>query len=270
MTPPHSETSAFLSAAVDAVRAAGTVALARRRGLAPARLKGTRDLVTEADLECDRLIRERLHAQFPGHDFLSEEEGMLDQGSEYRWIIDPIDGTVNYAHGIPLWGVSVGLSRRGEMLCGAVYLPVFDELYTAAAGAGARLNGSLLRVSAVDRLLPAVVSHGDFNVGAEDARDGLNADNRKALERLVASVQRVKCLGSAVVEGAYVAGGRLDGYAMTSLNPWDVAVTSLLVAEAGGRVTDLRGAPWTLAAGDALFSNGCLHDALLEALAWAR
>lgn len=270
MTALSSETSFLLTAAVDAARAAGTVALERRRGLAPARFKGTRDLVTEADLECDRLIRERLRAQFPDHDLLSEEEGMLDQGSDYRWIIDPIDGTVNYAHGIPLWGVSVGLSRGGSMLCGAVYLPVFDELYTAVAGGGARLNGSLLRVSTVEKTLPAIVSHGDFNVGSEDARDGLNAANRKAQERLVASVQRVKCLGSAVVEGAYVACGRFDGYAMTSLNPWDVAVTSLLVTEAGGRVTDLRGAPWTLAAGDALFSNGRIHDALLEALAWDR
>jgi myo-inositol-1(or 4)-monophosphatase len=268
-SPDTSDTSVFLAAAVSAVRKAGAVALARQKNLGPARFKGAKDLVTEADLECDALIREELLRQFPEHNLLTEEEGSLDQGSEYRWIVDPIDGTINYSRGVPLWGVSVGLAHHGRMLCGAIYLPVYDELYTTVAGGGAFLNGEPVRVSPCTDIAQAIVSHGDFNVGADDAeRRALNGENFWGRMRTVASVQRVKCLGSAVVEGAYIAEGRMDGYWMGYFKPWDVAVTTLLVAEAGGRVTDLQGRPWTLESRTALFSNGTLHDALLEALDW--
>lgn len=263
-----SDTSRFLAAAADIAREAGLVALQRQRGLGPAQFKGAKDLVTEADLECDRLIRTRLTEAFPTHDLLTEEEGALDRGSDFRWIADPIDGTINYAHGIPLWGNSVALTRGGAVVCGAIYLPVFDELYTVSAGGGAFLNGAPLRVSAQTDLAAAVLSHGDYNVGDDAVRDGLNADNRRAHGRMAGAVQRIKCLGSAVVEGAWVASGRLDAYWMTYLKPWDVAVTTLLVHEAGGRVTDLRGRPWSLGREEALFSNGLLHDALVATLDW--
>jgi myo-inositol-1(or 4)-monophosphatase len=263
-----SDYSIFLAAAVDAARAAGVVALGRQRTLPPAQFKGAKDLVTEADIECDRLIRARLTAEFPDHDLLTEEEGALDRGSDYRWIADPIDGTINYAHGIPLWGNSVALSHKGRVLCGAIYLPVFDEMYTTVAGGGAFVNGRPIRVSALADASSAVLSHGDYNVGDEKIRDGLNADNRLAHGRMTEAVQRIKCLGSAVVEGVWVACGRMDAYWMTHLKPWDVAVTTLLVAEAGGTVTDLRGNPWTLARDEALFSNGLLHGELLAALDW--
>lgn len=266
---PAASTDIFLDAAVEAARTAGDLALRRQPSLGPARFKGKKDLVTDADVECDKLIRAKLLDRFPDHDLLTEEEGALDQGSAYRWLVDPVDGTINYIRGIPLWGVSVGLARDGKMLCGAVYLPVFGEMFTAVAGGGASLNGEPIRVSPRSGLSSAIVSHGDFNVGADDAsRRALNAANFWGRMRTVSGVQRVKCLGSAVVEGAYVACGRMDGYWMVHLKPWDVAVTSLLVTEAGGRVTDLRGRPWTLESGDALFSNGLLHDALIDALAW--
>ena len=266
---PSPQTTVFLQAAIDAVRAAGAVALARQKTLGPSRFKGAKDVVTEADLECDRLIRTRLLKDFPDHDLLTEEDEAVRQGSDYCWIVDPIDGTINYAHGIPLWGVSVGLSYQGKMLCGAIYLPVYDELYTAVAGGGAFLNGEPIHVGPCSNITEAIVSHGDFNVGADDAeRHQLNAENFWGRMRTVASVQRVKCLGSAVVEGAYVAMGRLDGYWMGYFKAWDVAVTTLLVAEAGGRVTDLHGNPWTLESRTALFSNGTLHTALLAALDW--
>jgi myo-inositol-1(or 4)-monophosphatase len=262
-------TDVYLNAAVDAARAAGAVALKRQRDLGPARQKGVKDLVTEADIECDRLIRARLTEAFPDHDLLTEEEGALDRGGEYRWIVDPIDGTINYAHGIPLWGVSVGLSHRGRMLCGALHLPVTDELYTVVAGGGAFRNGEPIRVSTVTDPSAVVLYHADFNVGdGDDARARLNADILRAQARCFEGALRVRCVGSAVVEGSWVASGRIDGYWMVDLKPWDVAVTTLLVTEAGGKVTDLRGNPWTLESGDALFSNGALHDSLVAALDW--
>lgn len=262
------DSSAFLSFAAGLAREAGLLALERRKTLGPVRQKGVKDLVTEADIECDRLIRARISAAFPDHDLLTEEEGTLDQGSEYRWIVDPIDGTVNYARGIPLWGNSIALTHKGRTLCGAIYLPVFDELYTVLAGGGAFLNGEPIRVSALDDPSAAALSHGDFNVGNDSIRARLNDENELALARAIPVVQRIKSLGSAVVEGAYVATGRLDAYWMTYLRPWDVAVTTLLVAEAGGRVTDLSGGPWTLAREEALFSNGRLHDAMVRMLDW--
>ena len=260
------QTSNHLAAAADIARAAGLLALERQKSLGPAQFKGTKDLVTEADLECDRLIRTRLSEAFPDHDLLTEEEGALDRGSDYCWIADPIDGTINYAHGIPLWGNSVALTHRGKPLCGAIYLPVFDELYTVSAGGGAFLNGAPLHVSAKTDLGAAILSHGDYNVGDETIRATLNDANSRVHARMVPASQRIKSLGSAVVEGAWVASGRLDAYWMIYLKSWDVAVTTLLVAEAGGRVTDLRGAPWTLEHEEALFSNGVLHDALLATL----
>jgi myo-inositol-1(or 4)-monophosphatase len=261
----------FLQTAVDAVRAAGAVALHRQYSLGAVRFKGKKDVVTEADIECDRLIRARLETAFPDHDLLTEEEGALNKGSEYCWYVDPIDGTINYSRGIPLWGVSVGLSHRGRMLCGAIYLPVFDELYTVIAGEGAFLNGVRIHVSAEANLSHAIVSHGDFNVSADDAeRQRLNGENFWTRMRTVASVQRVKCLGSSVVEGAYIAAGRLDGYWMVYFKLWDVSVTTLLVAEAGGGITDLQGNPWTLESKTLLLSNGALHADMLVALDWDR
>ncbi len=261
-------TTDYLALSADLAREAGELALDRRKTLAPARHKGVKDLVTDADIECDRLIRSRISAAFPDHDLLTEEEGTLDRGGEYRWIVDPIDGTVNYARGLPLWGNSIALTHRGATLCGAIYLPVFDELYTVSLGGGAFLNGEPIRVSALESLRDAALSHGDFNVGDDAIRARLNDENSLALARAIPAVQRIKSLGSAVVEGAYVATGRLDAYWMTYLRPWDVAVTTLLVTEAGGKVTDLGGGQWTLAREEALFSNGRVHDAMVRALDW--
>ena len=271
MPNSNPSTQAFLQVAIDAARAAGEVALRRQQSLGPMQFKGKKDIVTEADLECDRLIRERLEAAFPDHSLLTEEEGTLDKGSDYCWYVDPIDGTINYAHQIPLWGVSIGLAHKGKMLCGAIFLPALNELYTVVAGEGAFLNGVPIRVSDETNLSNAIVSHGDFNVSADDEeRRRLNSENFWARMRTVASVQRVKCLGSAAVEGAFIASGRLDAYWMVYLKPWDVAVTTLLVAEAGGKVTDLHGGPWTLDTNSALFSNGKLHSEMISALEWDR
>jgi myo-inositol-1(or 4)-monophosphatase len=236
-----------------------------QKNLGDIRFKGAKDLVTEADMQCDRLIREHITAAFPSHNLVTEELGDTEKGSSFTWYVDPIDGTINYSRQFPLWGVSIGLAQDGRMLCGAIYLPATDEMFTAARGAGAYLNGERIRVSST----ADIISHGDFNVGADEkTRRHLNEANFLARMGTVSAVQRVKCLGSAVIEGAYVASGRMEGYCMVILNPWDVAVTSLLVTEAGGQVTALNGEPYDLKHRNALFTNGLLHQGLLGSLDW--
>jgi myo-inositol-1(or 4)-monophosphatase len=155
------------------------------------------------------------------------------------------------------------------MVAGAAYLPATDEMFSTYRGGGAWLNGKPIQVSPRNELSDAILSHGDFNVGPDPkARAALNDEVRLARMNLAGAVQRLKCLGSAVVEGAYVASGRFEGYCMVTLKPWDVAVTSLLVEEAGGLVTDLHGGEWNTLRESALFSNGVLHSGLLEALDW--
>ncbi len=257
----------FLEIAVSAAQMAGKRALEMQGSLGEPQFKGPKDLVTIADFECDRLIRAQIETAFPDHDLLTEEEGALVKGSEYCWYVDPIDGTINYMHGLPLWGVSIGLAHRGEVICGAIYLPALNELYTACRGGGAFLNNQIVHISPCLTLASAIISHGDFNVEADGPeRKRMNGENFWARMRTLDAVQRIKCLGSAAVEGAFVSAGRLDAYCMLYLYPWDVAVTSLLVREAGGMVTDLSGVPWSLEKKSALFSNGLMHKELLELL----
>jgi myo-inositol-1(or 4)-monophosphatase len=259
----------FLRVATTAAHAAGLHALGMQKNLADIRYKGAKDLVTEADMQCDHLIREHIVAAFSDHNLVTEELGDTEKGSAYTWYVDPIDGTINYSRRFPLWGVSVGLAHEGRMLCGVIYLPASDEMFIAARGEGAYLNGERIKVSETAVLAQAIISHGDFNVGADEkTRRVLNEANFLARMGTVSAVQRVKCLGSAVVEGAYVASGRMEGYCMVILNPWDVAVTSLLVTEAGGKVTTLTGEPYALTHRNALFSNGILHQPLLNSLDW--
>jgi fructose-1,6-bisphosphatase/inositol monophosphatase family enzyme len=260
----------YLQTAVDAVRHAGRLARDMQGVLRDVRLKGPKDVVTEADLACDAAIRDILSKAHPDHDIVTEEAAALRRGSGgegWTWYVDPIDGTVNYSRGIALWGVSVGLRRGDGMAAGAIYLPALDELYTAIRGGGAFLNGKPIRVSAVDRLDEAIISHGDFNIGnTPEERQDMNRRNLSSRMRTASSVQRVKCLGSAVVEGSLVAAGRMEAFCMLAMKPWDVAVTGLLVAEAGGRVSGVDGRPFDVEGPDALFTNGILHDPLVALL----
>ncbi len=261
--------SIALASAVAAARQAGDMALAMQSRLQDIRFKGEKDIVTEADYACDASIRKALRHAFPDHNLVTEEAADVQQGSDCTWYVDPIDGTVNYSRGFPLWGVSIGMRRGDHMAAGAIYLPALNELYTATRGGGAFVNGRALKTSAVDKLGDAIISHGDFNVGSNEAeRRRLNVKNLRARLRTAEALQRMKCLGTAVLEGAYVAAGRMDAYCMLSFKPWDVAVTSLLVSEAGGRVTHLDGSAFDVEGVDALFSNGTLHAELLDLLGW--
>jgi myo-inositol-1(or 4)-monophosphatase len=232
----------YLPAAEQAARAGGEILLDFQHRIT-GREKGPRDLVTEADLASQRRIREILLAKFPDHDFLGEEDDPQAPpaaGRDYRWIVDPLDGTLNYVHGMQAFAVSIALEHRGEIIAGAVFDPIMNECYTAAQGEGARLNGKPLKASACQTAGASLV-----------AASFPPLVDRNSLEvvRFLAALeacQGVRRLGSAALNLAYVAAGRLDAYWATSVKIWDIAAGVLLVREAGGLVTHVTGRPLDL------------------------
>ncbi len=260
-------TKELLTAAASIAREAGEIALNMQTRLERVEHKGPKDLVTEADMRCDHHIRERVEQSFPRHGIISEELEQKAGSSPVVWYVDPIDGTVNYSRGIPIWGISIGIQIDGITAVGVAHLPALNETYTAIRGEGTFCNGKPVFVGSTDRLSEAIISNGDFNVGADDEeRTRLNRANTDMHAREADSMQRVKCFGSAMVECAWVASGRLDAYLMLRFNSWDVAAGLLLVEEAGGRVSDIAGNPWNFQSGSLLASNGHIHDEALRAL----
>jgi myo-inositol-1(or 4)-monophosphatase len=247
----------FLTVAEKAARTAGRI-LQDWAGRFTVSEKGPADLVTEADLASQEAIHGVLHERFPDHGFVGEEglrTGPLE--SEYRWIIDPLDGTSNYVHRFPYYAVSIGLERRGELVVGVIYDPTRKELFAARKGAGATLDGRPIRVSRFDRLDRAMVI-ASFPPGVTP--DSLPI--RRFL-KVLPFAQTIHRSGSAALNLAYIAAGRLDAFWSTSLKPWDVAAGALIVAEAGGRVTTLSGRPLDIHVPDLLSSNGTgIHEEL--------
>jgi myo-inositol-1(or 4)-monophosphatase len=226
--------------------------------------KGEINLVTEADRLAETLIVERIRRSFPGHDILTEESPSpaTANGSGFRWIIDPLDGTTNYAHGYPVFCVSIGLEVEGVIRLGAVYNPMLEELFAAERGKGAFLNGIRLAVSRTADLNKSLLATGF----PYDLRQDRN-NNMNYFRALAMSTQAVRRAGSAALDLAYVAAGRFDGFWELKLMPWDTAAGWLLVEEAGGRVTDLGDGPYHLRAPHILASNGRIHDGMLRVLA---
>jgi len=257
----------FLAVAVDTALAAGRLQLQYFRGDLEIRKKGLRDLVTAADLAVEQAIRDRLARYFPDHAVLGEETAPSAPAgsSRYRWIVDPIDGTTNFAHGVPLFCVSIALEVGGRIDVGVVYAPVSGELFTAERGEGARLNGTRLCVTGEASLSEALLVTG-FPPQAADSLD----DQLAVFGAFLASARAVRRLGSAALDLAFVAAGRFDGFWEASLHAWDVAAGVLLVEEAGGLVTDFHGGPFDNFGGQLLASNGALHPRLLEMLVDAR
>ena len=240
-------------------------------------LKSRIDPVTESDLASQETIISLIRQTFPDHGFLAEEvmeevgEGAKEQGSwpssqktispPYRWIIDPLDGTVNFAHGFPMFCVSIACEAAGVLEYGVVYDPLREEIFEARRGGGATLNGRLLRVSQIDRLDAALLVTGF----PYDIRLRL-PETLARMGRMLAAAQGVRRFGSAALDLAYVAAGRLDGFWEENLKPWDTAAGVLLVAEAGGVVSTFTGAPFDLEAQNILASNDLLHPDLLRLL----
>jgi myo-inositol-1(or 4)-monophosphatase len=261
--PPEHLPQALLRVAVEAARAGGAV-LRRRFGSAQryAR-KGAIDLVTSTDLAAEAAVLRVLKRRFPDHEILAEESGAhgVAGGSAYRWVIDPLDGTTNFAHGYPFVCTSVAVVRGGRSLAGAVYDPIRDELFSAARGHGARRNGRRIRVSRVPRLGDALVVTGfPYDVFKNSRRVV------REFEAFLPKAQGVRRDGSAALNLCYVACGRFDGFWELKLHPWDVAAGSLIATEAGGRVTDYAGGRYDLSGRETLASNGLLHSAMKKVL----
>jgi myo-inositol-1(or 4)-monophosphatase len=257
--------SAHRSVAVDLARRAGHLLQEALGGPRRIHHKGVINIVTEMDQRAEALIVSGLREAFPDHAVLAEEGGATAGRSEYRWHIDPLDGTTNYAHGLPIFAVSIGLERGGAMELGVAYDPNHDECFVAERGAGARLNDEPIRVSdcaALDQALLVTGFPYDIRTTVET--------NLPEYGALSLRSQGVRRLGSAVLDLCYVACGRFDGYWELSLGPWDMAAGGLIVREALGHVTDVRGGPWRLDGPGILASNGLLHEAMLESLRPAR
>jgi myo-inositol-1(or 4)-monophosphatase len=248
--------------AVEAAQAAGRLLRDALHGPRRIAYKGSpTNLVTEMDARAEELIVERLHAAFPGDGILAEERGHAAGRSGRRWIIDPLDGTTNYAHGLPIFAVSIALEAAGHVELGIVFDPNLDELFVGARGAGAWLGERPLAVSATATLGEGLLATG-FPYNIRETRD-TNLPEYAAFSVRARAVRR---MGSAVLYLAWLAAGRLDGYWELRLGPWDVAAGALLVAEAGGRVTNLTGGALDLAAPAVVASNGRIHDAMLAVL----
>jgi myo-inositol-1(or 4)-monophosphatase len=222
---------------------------------------GPTNLVTEMDARAEALILERLRAAFPDDAVLGEEGGASSGGSGRRWLIDPLDGTTNYAHGVPIFAVSIALEAAGGLALGVVYDPNLDELFVAERGAGTTVNGLQCRVSATPALDVSLLATG-FPYDIRETPDN-NLAEHAAFSLRARGVRR---LGSAVLYLAWLAAGRFDGYWELRVGPWDVAAGALLVEEAGGRVTDLGGGPLDVDAPRVVASNGLIHDEMLRLL----
>ena len=247
--------------AIHAARESGTIQrewLGRDKGI---ELKGEINLVTEVDRRCEERIVEIIKKAFPLHNILTEETSMPELPSPYRWIIDPLDGTTNYAHEYPCFGTSVALELEGKIVLGAIYDPLLDELFTAQQGKGAFLNGGRISVSATERLTDALISTG-FPYDLRESRE----NNLDHFNNFIMEARAIRRDGSAVLDLCYVAMGRFDGFWELKLEPWDVAAGKLLVEEAGGNVMDFRGGPLDIYGQEILASNGKIHGEMIRVL----
>jgi myo-inositol-1(or 4)-monophosphatase len=258
----------LLATATEIVLKAGAIQLARRESGFQVNKKGTIDLVTEVDLECERMCRAILAERFPDHDILAEElssDARHPTTSRYRWVYDPLDGTTNYAHGLPIFCSSLALQVDGQTVVGAIYDASRAELFTAERGAGAFLNGRRLRVSSTDAVIDALLVTGfPYDVHKQ------TADLVTMFAAFLGRARAVRRLGSAALDLCYVAAGRFDGYWEQHLWPWDVAAGALVVTEAGGAVTGMDGSAFDPAAAHLLASNGRVHEAMLGVIADVR
>ena len=257
----------LLATAVEAVQKAGEIQMAHFGGPMRIDKKGEIDLVTEVDVAVERMFRAMIAERFPDHQVLGEELQQDDLRTRtapgYCWVFDPIDGTTNFAHGLPIFCASLGLELDGEAIVAAVYDPTRRELFTAEKGQGARLNGAPIQVTQADDVLNSLLVTGfPYTVHQSDTGEELVA----LFGHFLGRSRAVRRLGSAALDLCYVAAGRLEGFYEATLKPWDSCAGALLVEEAGGRVTDWSGTPFQSRMAQVLATNGRIHDEMLTLL----
>jgi myo-inositol-1(or 4)-monophosphatase len=252
----------LLATAVEAVVRAGEIQMARFGTAVRVDKKGTINLVTEVDVEVERMFRAMAAERFPDHHVLGEELGGGDPGgATHVWIFDPLDGTTNYAHGFPIFCSCLALEIHGRVEIAAVFDPTRRELFTAERGEGVRLNGAPIRVSETTTLIDSLLCTG-FPYDVHEAIDEIVG----LFAAFVGRARAVRRLGSAAIDLCYVAAGRLDGFWEQRLQPWDIAAGALLVEEAGGRVTLYDGSPFDSRAGQVVASNGRIHSDMIATI----
>lgn len=255
------EHSRYFQVAIDAAKKAGQIQTNYYGRSYSVEYKGESNPVTAVDKLCEEAIVQKILDAFPEHDILTEESPFNGKGSRWRWIIDPLDGTTNYLHGFPFFSVSIGLEMDGEIMLGAVHAPVFDELYYAKKGGGAFLNGSRISVSSTDELRKSFLGTGF----PYDVRENVDSYLRY-FRQFVSRSYSIRRPGSASIDLCYLAAGRFDGFWELKLHPWDVAAGSLIVREAGGKVTDFKGQPYSIYSEEILASNGLIHEQMLQVI----
>ncbi len=247
----------YLSPMQDLAREAGALLLSFF-GKVTIEYKGDVDLVTQADRSSEALIVERIRKQWPSHDLIGEEGSRIETGSDFRWYVDPLDGTTNFAHGYPVFCVSLGLEYKGELIAGVIFDPTRDEMFAAEKGGGSRLNGRVVRVSPATHLAESLLA-----TGFPSHKRHKNP-NIQFYHQITLRSHGVRRAGSAALDLCCVACGRYDGFWEFNLNSWDTAAGVLLVQEAGGKVTNFSGGPFTIDSREVLASNSLLHAELMR------
>lgn len=255
----------FLRVAVAAARESGRIQMKSLGRVKKIRFKGEINLVTEIDKRCERAIIQKIRRYFPDHELLTEESGMLKKDSDYRWIIDPLDGTTNYSHGYPLFCTSIALEYRGEVLVGVVYEPNLDQLFTGVKGVGSWLNGRRIHVSKTSRFIRAFLSTG-FPYNVHRTAD----NNLNHFRNFIRRCQAVRRDGVAAVDLCYVACGRYDGFWESGLWAWDVAAAKVILEEAGGKLSQYDGGPFTIYGKEIIASHGKIHRQMVRVIQYGR
>lgn len=248
--------------AIEAARLAGAILEEHARSGFHVEYKDAVNLVTDADRRSEQAIVDTIHKSWPDHQILAEEEGLRKGGdATYRWVIDPLDGTTNFTHRFPAYCVSIGMEYQGRCILGVVLDPTRQELFLAETGRGAFLNGTPLRVASTPSLDKALLVTG-FAYDIRESRD----NNLDHFSRFAVRVQGLRRTGAAALDLSYVAAGRFDGFWEMKLQPWDTAAGLVIVQEAGGRVTDFKGTPYSIYEPSIVASNGLIHDEMLNVL----
>jgi myo-inositol-1(or 4)-monophosphatase len=251
----------FKQTAIEAARKSARILRSRFGNISRIRKKAAAEIVTEADTESEEMILATIRAEFPDHAVLSEECGLITGASEYKWIVDPLDGTINFAHQIPIFAISIALAVRDTIVLGIILDPLNDELYSAVSGQGAQLNGQPIQVSATRTIAESLLVTG-FPYNVREIFESVMLRYGSCLK----ASQGMRRLGSAALDLCYVACGRFEGFWEQCLKPWDSAAGALMVAEAGGRVTTFSDRPYTVEHAEILATNGLIHTKMLGLL----